>query len=171
MNPESLQGASWYYRKRIAQLIKDGNVLMTIKFGGRLSEVHFENRSLQIKKWGFCETTITIEEKGNVLFRQRRLGFWGNKHDVLIGNRTYHCISKLRWHYHVVYTDAFGHKLVSYEQNSWKWNPPTSFSLNKKDAPVDDILLLIISGYVTLRKLKQDADASIVAISAVSVTG
>jgi hypothetical protein len=167
MNLELLQGASWYYRKRIAQLIKNENVLVTIKFGGRISEVYFDNRVLQIKKWGFCLSTMTIEENGNVLFSQRRVGFWGYKHDVLIGNRAYRCISKLRWHYHVDYTDSFGNEIISYHQSSWKWNPPIQFNMNRSAAPLNDLLLLIISGYVTLRKLKQDSDAAVVATTLV----
>ena len=170
MNLELLHGASWHYRKRTAQLIKDGIVIVTIKFGGRTSEVHFDNRVLQIKKWGFCLSTMTIEENGNVLFTQRRVGFWGYKHDVLIGSKAYRCVSKLRWHYHVDYTDSFGNEIVSYYQSSWKWNPTVQFNMNKSAAPQDDILLLIISGYVTLRKLKQDSDAAAVA-SMVVVSG
>jgi hypothetical protein len=161
MKLESLQNATWHYGKRIAQLVNNGMPLITIKFESRICEVTFDDRILHIKKWGFCRPLIQIEENGKILFQQQVTNFWGNRHEVRIGDRQYAGITRASMHYHVVYMNA-GMEIVSYHQNSWKWNPPAEFKLNAGTAPLEDIILLLIGGYYTLRKLKQTADASVV---------
>lgn len=167
MNLDLLQSATWQYRKRVAQLISNGSPIITIDFRGRITEVHFENRVLHIRRSGFCKPTINIEENGNILFAQRSVSIWGNRHEAIIENRKYLCTAKLRMNYHVVYSDISGNEIVAYHQNSWRWNPPVAVQINRRVIPEGDLLLLIIAGYFTLRKLKQDSDAAAVASIAV----
>jgi len=167
MNLESLQSATWQYRKRVAQLISNGSPIITINFSGRVSEVQFENRILHIRKSGFCKPTINIEEDGEILLAQRSLSIWGNRHEATIENRKYLCTAKVRMNYHVVYSDIAGNEIVAYHQNSWRWNPPVPVQVNKSVTPARDLILLIIAGYFTLRKLKQDSDAAAIASIAV----
>jgi len=163
MNLQSLETSAWQYRKRVAQFIANGSPAITINFGRRSSEIHFDNRILQMKRTGFCRPTITIEENGNILFSQRSISIWGGRHEAIIENRKYFCTAKLRFNYHVVYADISGNEIVSYHQNSWRWNPPVPLQINKIPVPDNDLILLIIAGYITLRKLKQDSDAAAVA--------
>jgi hypothetical protein len=167
MNLESIQNATWHYRKRIARLVNNGIPLITIKFESRVCEVSFENRILHIKKFGFCRPLIQIEGNGKILFTQHVANFWGNRHEARIGDRQYAGITRASMHYHVAYMKA-GMEIVSYHQNSWKWNPPAELKLNASATPPEDLILLVIGGYYTLRKLKQNNDASVVSLAAVS---
>jgi hypothetical protein len=44
--------------------------------------------------------------------------------------------------------------------NAWKWRPTPKFIINESAAPAEDVLLLLIVGYRTIRKLKQESDAT-----------
>ena len=76
-------------------------------------------------------------------------------------------MTRASMHYHVVYMNV-GMEVVSYHQSSWKWNPPVKINFSNGAAPPEDIILLLIGGYYTLRKLKQNTDASVVSFAAVS---
>jgi hypothetical protein len=166
MNLNAFKSAAWQYKKGTAQLFHNHSALITIKFGGRISDLSLQDRSLQIRKSGFWYPEFTIFDRGNVLVKQTPIGLWGYKHEVRIGDRIYLVRSKASFHYRVLCTNSQGKEVVSYHLNAWKWKPPVEFQFDETAAPATDIPFLLILGYLTLRKLKQDSDgAAIVAVT------
>ena len=161
MSPSSLKAAEWQYKNRTAQLIHNNSTLITIKFDGRISDLFLENRRLQLKRLGFWRQEINIVDHGSVLLKQRTVGFWGLTHEVRIGNRLYTAKSRSGSHYRVIYKNAQGKEVVSYDLNSWKWKPKAIFRVDETAAPSTDIPLLLIAGYITLRKLSHDSEGTV----------
>ena len=161
MIPSSFKAAEWQYKKRTAQLINNNSALITIKFDGRVSDLFLDNRRLQLKRLGFWRQEIDIVDHGSVLLKQRTIGFWGFTHEVRIGNRLYTAKSSSGSHYRVIYKNAQGKEVVFYDLNAWKWKPKAIFRDDETAAPPTDVALLLIAGYLTLRKMSQDAEGSV----------
>jgi hypothetical protein len=168
MDIKSLKSAQWSYRKGIAQLINNQSVLLSMTVGGRESEVVMGGRRLKIKKIGFWRPKLVITEMGSILLTQTTTGTFGYSREVRIGGRLYTGKASAMMHFKVIYRNAQGNEVLSYHMNAWKWTPTPEFIVNESAAPAEDILLLLIVGYRTLRKLKQESDAS---VGAVVVTG
>ena len=170
MNLQSIQNARWEHKKGVARLINNYTELITIKFGRRVSEVRFENRVLQVKKLGFWCKQFIITEGQNVLLNQNTVGFWQTTLEVNIGNKKYFGKARHASTLRVLYSTADKKEVLSYRKNTWKWKSPAEYNINSTNTSPDDILLLLISGYFTMRKLQQDnegaAVATIVATSA-----
>ena len=141
---------------------------MTIKLGHRISEVKFERRVLHVRKLGFWCKRINITEGPNILLNQDTVGFWQNTLEVRIGDKIYLGKAKHASTLRVVYGTNEKNEIVTYRKNTWKWRSPAEFSINPTAAPPNDILLLFITGYFTLRKLQQDNDGAVAAIVAAS---
>jgi hypothetical protein len=160
MDFKSIKSAQWSYRKGIAQLINNQSVLLSMTVGGRESEVLLGGRRLQIKKIGFWRPKLTITEMGSVLLTQITTGIFGYSREVEIGGRLYTGKASAMMHYNVTYHNAHGNEVLSYHMNAWKWRPTPQFIINESAAPDEDVLLLLIVGYRTIRKLKQESDAT-----------
>ena len=170
MNLNEVKAAKWTHTKGIAQLIgSNQRVLITIKFGRRLTEVNFENRILQIKKTGFWQPIVTISEGQNVLLKQEATNIWKSLWDVRIGGNRYTGKQKMLCNYSVVYRNAQGFEVLSYEMNAWRWKSSMAFKVRESAPTNNDTILLLILGYYSLRKMKQESEAA--AIASVAVVG
>jgi len=169
MNLNELKTAKWHHSKGIAQLISGQRVLITIKFGRRLTEVNFENRSLQIKKTGFWQPKVTISEGQNVLLKQEATNIWKSLWDVRIGGNRYSAKQKMLCSYSVVYRNAQGFEILNYEMNAWRWKSSLAFKIRESAPLNNDTILLLILGYYSIRKMKQESEAA--AIASVATVG
>ena len=159
--------ATWQHKKGIAQLIYNQVPLITIKFGTRISEVHLENRILQIKKSGFWSPKITISEGQNVLLTHEITNMWKSRADIKIGRNRYFGKQKMMFGYSIVYKDPQGFEVLSFELDAWKWKPVVTFKIKEPVSSPSDVVLLLILGYYSIRKMKQEGDgAAIVAVTA-----
>ena len=169
MNLNELKTAKWHHSKGIAQLISNQRVLITIKFARRITEVNFENRSLQIKKTGFWQPKVTISEGQNILLKQEATNIWKSLWDVRIGGNRYSGKQKMLCSYSFVYRNAQGFEILNYEMNAWRWKSSLAFKIRESAPLNNDTILLLILGYYSIRKMKQESDAA--AIASVAVVG
>jgi len=166
MDLKSIKSAQWNYRKGIAQLINNQSVLLSMTVGGQESEVLLGGRRLKIKKTGFWRPKLTITEMGSILLTQTTTGLCGYTREVRIGGRLYTGKASAMMHFNVTYRNAQGNEVLSYHMNAWKWKPTPQFIINELAAPSEDVLLLLIVGYRTIRKLKQDSDSTATIVAA-----
>lgn len=168
MNIQSIQNARWEYKKAVARLMSNQFELISIKFGNPVSEVKVDKRVLKLEKDGRWGKRFTISEGETNLLTQNCLGFWKTDLETRIGNTIYSGKAQSTSCLRVIYTSKDNKQILSYRRNTWKWRTPAEFSVTPGAAPPDHILLLLVAGYFTLRKLEQDNYGAVATIVAVS---
>lgn len=163
MNGLALQKVSWKQKKKSAELWFSEKLIATISFGSKKTIVQFTDHRWEIRSEGFWWPQIVIKEKNKVLLTQKNIGFWGVKNEVLIDNRVYTATTKQATLYNVSYTNASGGVVVSYALTAAKWKAPVNFTVNAGDTPEQDVLLVFILGYYTMRAVILENNAADVA--------
>ncbi len=71
--------------------------------------------------------------------------------------------------YNVHYTNENNQEVIAYSLNSMKWKAAVNFTINAQSTPDEDVLLLFILGYYTMRNVIQEVGATTAALAATSV--
>lgn len=160
MDISVLPKAVWTQKKKTAELLLKEKLILSMEFGSKKTRVFFEDRKLEIRTDGFWKPHVTIQENDKVLLLQKHIGFWGNRNEVVIGNNLYEGKTKTGMLYNVQYTNYQGIEVVSYRLNTLKWKASMDAVINPAAAPAQDVLLLFILGYYTVRSVIQESDAA-----------
>ena len=166
MNALSLQKVSWKQKKKSAELWFSDKLIATISFGLKKTTVQFTDHRWEIRGKGFWWPQVVIKEKSKVLLTQKNIGFWGVKNEVLVDNRIYTATTKQATLYNVSYTNAGGGAVVSYALTAAKRKAAVNFTINAGDTPEQDVLLLFVLGYYTMRAVILENNAATDGVSA-----
>lgn len=154
-----LQQAVWKQKKKTAELWHRDKVILSMEFGSKKSKVFFDDRKWEIVQAGFWSPEVTISEEDQVLLRQKHIGFWGHRNEVVIGDGLYEAKTHTGVLYNVRYTNASGTEVVSYRLTALKRKATVVCIINAASASAADILLLFVLGYYTVRAVVQETNA------------
>jgi hypothetical protein len=157
MDALQLKQAQWKQKKKTAELSVNGKVFLTIDFSKKKTKVVFGNRRLDIKTKGFWHPQVLITEGEKILLTQKHIGFWGSKNQVQTEKGLYEGKTQSSTLYNLTYFTQFGQQVVSYRLNTLDSKAVVNFFINETIAiSFDDLLLLFILGFYTIRAVAEE---------------
>lgn|GEM_PF-2789990 len=162
-----LQSSHWQCKGSKAELICDDVPLMQINFKRRPAKVEVPGHHWQIIKERFWCSALSVVENDKVILSQKQIGFWGNKHEILIEDRRYFAKIRQRMHIAIAYSNET-EDVLEYRLNGFLRKPRFIFNIKAASISENDLLLLLAVGLYSIRRTVNEYNAAVVTTAIVA---